>query len=89
MAATEPVLVVWTVTEGGFVASLEIKILAMFSLHLSYETSLMVSGVPRIPPNPPTPDAPGPAPLPAPLPAVLIPPPELELYAFDTPNLVK
>ena len=78
-------------TDGGTSASLEIKILAMFSLHLSYEISLIVSGVPRIPQNPPTPDAPGPAPAPLELPAeprpILLS--ELELVPFVTPNLVK
>ena len=66
----------------------------MFSSHLSYEISLIVSGVPRIPPNPPAP-APAPEPVP-PLPF------EKEVGApiltvalleeeddFETPNFVK
>ena len=51
MAITEPVFVVWIVTTGGRSASLETRIFAIFSSHLSYDTSLIVNGVPRIPPN--------------------------------------
>ena len=62
------------------------RILAMFSSHLSYDTSLIVSGVPRIPANPGA--APPPPPPPPPPPE--LPPPEGPPGGdFDEGNLIE